>query len=169
MMRITTYNMRINAESKLTELVKEKAFNYKTDNSHLDSAELIAKMMCDVFQLHLCAEEYVYLLALDIKCRIVGIFEVVHGTVNECPLNTRELMIRNLLCGASAFILVHNHPSGELSVSVDDIKTTEIVRKAGELMGIPMLDHIIIARDENAAGSNGYTYYSMKEHGFLSE
>ena len=50
-MRITTYTTRI--KDNLNVLVKERAFNYKTENSHLDSAEKIAKMMCDVFELHL--------------------------------------------------------------------------------------------------------------------
>lgn len=161
-MRITTYTTRI--KDNLNVLVKERAFNYKTQNSHLDSAEKIAKMMCDVFELHLLAEEYVYLLALDTKCRVLGIFEVGHGTVNACLLHTREIMIRNVLCGASAFIVVHNHPSGELSVSNDDISTTEQLKKAGELMGILLLDHIIIGR-----GDEKETYYSLKEHGFLSD
>ena len=161
-MRITTYTTRI--KDNLNVLVKERAFNYKTENSHLDSAEKIAKMMCDVFELHLLAEEYVYLLALDTKCRVLGIFEVGHGTVNACLLHTREIMIRNVLCGASAFIVIHNHPSGELSISKEDVSTTKKLYEAGELMGIHLLDHIIIGREDEKE-----TYYSMAEHGLLKE
>ena len=108
-MRITTYTTRI--KDNLNVLVKERAYNYKTENSHLESADKVVKMMCDVFQIHLRAEEYVYLLSLDTKCKVLGIFEVGHGTVNGCLLHTRESMIRNVLCGASAFIVAHNHPS----------------------------------------------------------
>lgn len=133
-MRITTYTTRI--KDNLNVLVKERAYNYKTENSHLESADKVVKMMCDVFQIHLRAEEYVYLLSLDIKCRVLGIFEVGHGTVNACLLHTREIMIRNVLCGASAFIVAHNHPSGELSISRDDVSTTKKLYEAGELMGI---------------------------------
>mgnify|MGYP001009421824 CR=1 FL=1 len=75
-MRIITYSTKINRENNLTELVKEKAYNYKTENKHLDCAEKIASMICDLFELHTAAEEYVYLLSLDTKCRILGIFEV---------------------------------------------------------------------------------------------
>lgn len=89
-MRITTYATRMNKDN-LTVLVKEKAVNYSECES-LNSPKKIAKMMCDVFKLHLCAEEYVYLLALNSKCRLLGIFEVAHGTVDGCMLNTRELM-----------------------------------------------------------------------------
>lgn len=162
-MRITTYTTRIN-EDNINVLIKERAFNYKTENSHFDCAEKITKMLCDVFQLHLCAEEHLFLLALDVKCKVLGIFEVGHGTVNACLLHTREIMIRNVLCGASAFIVAHNHPSGELYVSRDDISTTKRLYEAGELMGIHLLDHIIIGRQNEKEA-----YYSMKEHGFLSE
>ena len=161
-MRITTYTTRI--KDSLNVLVKERAFNYKTENSHLDSADKVVKMMCDVFQIHLRAEEYVYLLSLDIKCRVLGIFEVGHGTVNACLLHTREIMIRNVLCGASAFIVAHNHPSGELSISRDDVSTTKKLYEAGELMGIHLLDHIIIGREDEKEA-----YYSMAEHGLLKE
>ena len=72
-MRITTYTTRI--KDNLNVLVKERAFYYKTENSHLDSADKVVKMMSDVFQIHLRAEEYVYLLSLDTKCKVLGIFE----------------------------------------------------------------------------------------------
>lgn len=161
-MRITTYTTRI--KDNLNVLVKERAYNYKTENSHLESADKVVKMMCDVFQIHLRAEEYVYLLSLDIKCRVLGIFEVGHGTVNACLLHTREIMIRNVLCGASAFIVAHNHPSGELSISRDDVSTTKKLYEAGELMGIHLLDHIIIGREDEKE-----IYYSMAEHGLLKD
>ena len=161
-MRITTYTTRI--KDNLNVLVKERAFNYKTGNSHLESAEKVVKMMCDVFQIHLRAEEYVYLLSLDAKCKVLGIFEVGHGTVNACLLHTREIMIRNVLCGASAFIVAHNHPSGELSISRDDVSTTKKLYEAGELMGIHLLDHIIIGREDEKE-----IYYSMAEHGLLKD
>ena len=161
-MRITTYTTRI--KDNLNVLVKERAYNYKTENSHLESADKVVKMMCDVFQIHLRAEEYVYLLSLDTKCKVLGIFEVGHGTVNACLLHTREIMIRNVLCGASAFIVAHNHPSGELSISRDDVSTTKKLYEAGELMGIHLLDHIIIGREDEKE-----IYYSMAEHGLLKD
>ena len=141
--------------------------NLQHENKHLDCAEKIASMICDLFELHTAAEEYVYLLSLDTKCRILGIFEVGHGTVNACLLHTRKIMIRNLLCGAGTFIVVHNHPSGEVSVSKEDISTTKRLFEAGRLIGIELLDHIIIGRKENG-DSYGYAYYSMKEQGLLT-
>ena len=52
-MRIITYSTKINRENSLTELVKENAYNYKTENKHLDCAEKIASMICDLFELHM--------------------------------------------------------------------------------------------------------------------
>ena len=121
----------------------------------------------DVFKIHLCAEEYVYLLALNSKCRLLGIFEVAHGIVDGCMLNTRELMVRNLLCGASSFVVVHNHPSGVLELSRNDVETTKQICSASELMGITMLDHIVIARAEE--GREEYAYFSMKDHGLMQK
>lgn len=161
-MRITTYTTKMN-EDNLNVLVKESAINYKIDNSHMDCACKIAKMMCDVFELHLSAEEFVYLLALNSKCKILGVFEVSHGTFNTSFINPREIMIRNLLCGASTFIIVHNHPSGEFEVSKADLTATKQLINAGELIGIALLDHIIIGRDDNSQ----HTFYSMREHNMI--
>ena len=91
-MRIITYSTKINRENSLTELVKENAYNYKTENKHLDCAEKIASMICDLFELHTAAEEYVYLLSLDTKCRILGIFEVGHGLME---LTAKDLTERS--------------------------------------------------------------------------
>lgn len=160
-MRITTYTTRIDEEN-LNVLVKEKAVNY-TVCQYLDSPEKVAKMMADVFQIHLAAEEYVYLICLNNKCKLIGIFEVGHGTVNSCLLHVREIMIRNVLCGASGFIVIHNHPSGCTSLSEQDKNITKRLYDAGELMGIHLHDHIVIGREEDGS----YTYYSMKENGII--
>lgn len=161
-MRITTYSLRIDGQD-LPVLEKIKSQNYETCYTNLSSTNKVVDMMADVFQMHLMAEEYVYLLALNSKCKIIGVFEVSHGTSNMSLINPREIMIRNLLCGASAFIIVHNHPSGELEVSNDDVTATTQLLNAGELLGIPLLDHIVIAKDNNYLPA----FYSMKEHGII--
>lgn len=83
------------------------------------------------------------------------------------PANTfSNIQLSNSRAGA--FIVVHNHPSGELTISKEDISTTKRLFEAGRLIGIELLDHIIIGRKENC-DSTGYAYCSMKEHGFLSD
>ena len=100
------------------------------------------------------AEEYMWMIAMDSKCKPIGIFEISHGTVNATLASPREVFTRLCLCGATSFVLVHNHPSGDCSPSKDDIQTTERMGECGKLMNIPLNDHIVI----------GEGYYSFKEN-----
>ena len=80
------------------------------------------------------------------------------GTLNLSLVHPREVFepaIRNL---AASIIVAHNHPSGYIEPSNEDIKTTKRLAEAGKLLGIELLDHVIVSR-------NGYT--SMKEKGFI--
>lgn len=99
------------------------------------------------------AEEYVYLIGLNIRNKILGVFDVAHGEFESCYFNTAQLITRLLLCGARRAILAHNHPSGDPSPSEDDIKVTEKVGNAFDICGIKLLDHVI-------AGEN--CYFSVK-------
>lgn len=146
-MRITKYTTIINKESKLTELLKEKGLNYKTNNTSLTNPRDIAKMMNDVFQLNKMAEEYVYMIAFDTKNKPIGVFEVSHGTINTSILRPREVFLKALLVGAVNIVLVHNHPSGDVVPSREDIHATKRIEESGKLIGIGLLDHIIIGDD----------------------
>ena len=66
------------------------------------------------------------------------------GTVNCSLISIREILIRMLLAGAVSFILCHNHPSGDTNPSQEDIQITESIGKAGSLIGVSLLDHLII-------------------------
>ena len=81
-----------------------------------------------------------------------------HGTVDHTPVYPREVVKRALELGASALIMVHNHPSGDPTPSRADIKMTRHVREAGEKLGITLHDHIIVSH-------NGHR--SFKEMGLL--
>lgn len=151
-MRITEYRTKINKETGLNELVKERARNYNGEEK-LSCPQAIFKMMKALYYLDERAEEYMYMLALDTKCKPIGIFEIGHGTVNTCLAPVRELYIRALLIGAVNIVLIHNHPSGDTSPSKEDLTVTKRVKEAGDLIGIKLLDHIII----------GDSYTSFKE------
>lgn len=99
-------------------------------------------------------EEHIYAIALNTKNQITGIFEVGKGTVNCSLISAREILIRMLLAGAVSFILCHNHPSGDTNPSQEDIQITESIGKAGSLIGVSLLDHLII-------GEKNYT--SLRE------
>ncbi len=96
-------------------------------------------------------KEHFRLLFLD--ARNVLIHEEVQqsGTVNHTPVYPREVLKRALEVGASAIIMVHNHPSGDPTPSQDDIAMTREVAQAGAKLGIALHDHVIIGRNGHAS------------------
>jgi DNA repair protein RadC len=91
------------------------------------------------------------LLFLDNKNALIADEEQQRGTVNHTPVYPREVVRRALELGASAIILVHNHPSGDPTPSQDDIAMTKEVAAAAEKLGISVHDHIIIGRKGHAS------------------
>ncbi len=134
-------------------LVREKEQDYG-GMEKIASPDDAVRVMREVFRLHERAEEYVYLVCLNIKGHPIGFFEVSHGSCKAAMAGSREILVRALLCGASGIILVHNHPSGDPSPSEEDGRQTERMRRAAELVGIDLIDHIIIA---------GFSFYSCVE------
>ena len=84
------------------------------------------------------------LLLLNTKARLIGASDISVGTVNATLVSPRELFLEALKKNAVSIILLHNHPSGDPTPSQEDILLTQRVRKAGDLIGIELLDHIII-------------------------
>ena len=67
------------------------------------------------------------------------------GTSSQSPVGMPDVFKAAILSNSSAIVLVHNHPSGELTPSRDDIELTRRIKEAGEILGIPLLDHVIVA------------------------
>ena len=86
------------------------------------------------------------LLFLDTKNRLIADEMQQRGTVDHTPVYPREVVKRALELGASALILVHNHPSGDPTPSRDDIEMTREVQAAAAKLGIAVHDHIVIGR-----------------------
>lgn len=84
-------------------------------------------------------------IALDAAHHVVAVEEVSVGTATNTPVHPREVMKALILANAAAFILVHNHPSGNAEPSNADWVVTRQMERVGELMDIKLLDHIIIA------------------------
>lgn len=79
------------------------------------------------------------------------------GSLNEALINPREIFKSAILSNAHSMMLIHNHPSGDLTPSTSDIQTTARMQELGELMGISLVDHIITGRNGN--------YYSFRDKG----
>lgn len=88
--------------------------------------------------------EQMVLVLLNGKNKVIKEVVVSQGTVNSSPASPREVFLEALKYGAVQMILLHNHPSGDPTPSRQDIQITKRMKDAGELLGIPILDHIII-------------------------
>lgn len=95
-------------------------------------------------------EEF-HLLFLDRKNRLIADEAQQRGTVDHTPVYPREVVKRALELGASAMILVHNHPSGDATPSQADIAMTREVKEAAEKLGIAVHDHVVIAKGGHAS------------------
>ena len=89
-----------------------------------------------------CAVAY-----LDTKHRVLGIELVSLGTVDHTFMAPRDIMRGALLANATAVVVAHNHPSGELEPSADDEHVTRRIVAAGEVVGVDVLDHLITSGD----------------------
>ena len=97
-------------------------------------------------------------LALNTKNFLTAVLPVSSGSLNASIVHPRELFQRAILANCAAAIVAHNHPSGDPSPSPEDIALTRKLVEAGELLDIPVLDHVIL----------GYgRYASFKEKGLL--
>jgi DNA repair protein RadC len=105
--------------------------------------------------------EYLVCVYLDTSNRVAAIEESAKGTIDRAPVCPRDIFKSGILSNSSSLIVLHNHPSGSCKPSEDDIKATDILKKAGELIGIALIDHIIV-------GAEG-GYYSFQENGLIHE
>ena len=103
-------------------------------------------------------KEHLVALYLDAQNRLLLRETVSIGTLNTTRTHPREVLQPAVVHSALAFILVHNHPSGSLDPSRDDVEFTRTMARAGELMGISLYDHLIVSR-------RGYV--SLKERGLM--
>lgn len=135
-------------------LVNEKTYEYNptTIRNSID----VVKFIDDMEDIRNHTEERVYCIAMNAKNNIVSFSQIAQGGMNTCNIDIKELFKTILLCNASKFILIHNHPSGDSTPSKNDYQTTEKVKEASKIMNIEFLDHIVVAQ-------NGYTScYNIK-------
>ena len=101
---------------------------------------------CNAQVAHNKVEEF-HILFLDRKNVLIKHERQQRGTVDHTPVYPREVVKRALDLGASALILVHNHPSGDPTPSKTDIAVTQEIKKAAAPLGVVVHDHLIIGRD----------------------
>lgn len=129
----------------LSRIAKRLAKAQAGQRLELSSPSTIAEYFME--EMRHATQEYTKLLLLDTKSRLISQLDVNKGTVNASLISPRELLIEALKRQAVSMILLHNHPSGDPTPSEADISLTKRLVSAGELVGVPLLDHIIIGNN----------------------
>ncbi len=111
------------------------------------------------FEMARLDREHFRTVLLNTKNRVIRVYTVSIGGLSQAPVHPREVFKDAIRHGASAMIVVHNHPSGDATPSAEDNMITDQLASAGKLVGIPLLDHIIIGDGQ---------YVSLREKGLLS-
>jgi DNA repair protein RadC len=107
-------------------------------------------------------KEHFWAIGTNVKLRIEYIDLVSLGTLNETVIHPREVFRYAIMKGVSSLILVHNHPSGDLTPSGQDKEITKRLKQAGEIIGIKVVDHIIVDGEGNYYSFNDLRAKSIK-------
>jgi len=108
--------------------------------------------------------ETLQVLLLNTRRRLIRVEEVTDGTIDTLLVHTREVFRHAIAANASAIVLAHNHPSGDPTPSEADIKVTRDLIRAGQLLKIDVLDHVILGR---ATPERPKDYASLRELGYF--
>src|SRR5277367_2247202 len=107
------------------------------------------------------SEEHFVSVHLNSKNEVLGVHEVSHGTLSTSLVHPREVFKAALLANSFAIVVCHNHPSGaSISASKDDYLTTKQLIRAGSLLGVSVVDHVIVGPLSNRSGN----FFSFREN-----
>jgi len=134
------------------QLVKESSLLY--ENRIIQSPRDAARLFDEV--IGNADREYFIVLCLNMKNEPTHLNIAHIGSLNSSIVHPREVLKAAILSNAGSIIVCHNHPSGNPEPSIEDLNVTQRLNEACDLMGIPLLDHIIIGNQD---------YVSLKEKG----
>ncbi|MGL4762052.1 MAG: RadC family protein [Sarcina sp.] len=148
-------------EAKASQLIAacelySRAANEKRDSLQIKSAKDVVGVLEHNFFKD--TQEVVRLLCLNTKNNIISTKEIFKGSLNSSIVHPREIFKEAINLSAASIILCHNHPSGDPTPSIEDINITKRVKSCGEIMGIELLDHIILGKNN---------FISLKEKGII--
>lgn len=139
------------------QAVKEKNVPYH--GGKMNAPECVVKIVRNL--IGYTDREYLVVCCVDAQMNPTCVEVVSIGCLSNCLVMPREVFKNAVLRNAFGVVACHNHPSGCVQPSLDDIKVTERLEKAGEILGIELVDHVIIG--------DGDEYYSFREEDKLSE
>lgn len=147
-----TSSKRVNIVS--IKMVKESSILYKNRQilSPKDSVNLLRDFIND------SDREMLIVCCLDTKNQPTCINIVSIGTINTSLVHPREVFKTAILSNSASIIMAHNHPTGDICPSKEDIGITSRIKEVGKILGIELLDHLIIGYEN---------YRSLKEDGYI--
>ena len=129
----------------------------------LDTPERIAGLLRE--QNRVYTVENLQVVFLNTRKRLIGVETISQGTLDTILVNPREVFFPAISRRAAAIALVHNHPSGDSTPSEADIRVTRDLIRAGQLLKIEVLDHIILGRSTEERPKD---YSSLRELGYFA-
>jgi len=135
------------------KIVRERRQGYGTVRRVRDAAQVYEAFREEFSQLD---REMLVVLLLDGKNQVLGFNVVSIGSLTAALVHPREVFKPVILANAAAVILLHNHPSGSAEPSAEDRALTERLERAGELLGIRVLDHIILGDGQYRSKGEGW-------------
>ena len=143
-------------------LARKMAAEMRAEAPLLDTPERIADLLREESRPQ--DVEQFRVVLLNTRRRLIGLETISQGTLDTLLVHPREVFKRAIAANASAVVLVHNHPSGDPTPSEADIKVTRDLIRAGQLLKIEVLDHVIIGRRTTERQKD---YVSLRELGYL--
>jgi len=111
--------------------------------------------------------EVFYAFCLSARNEIIGKHLVSMGSLTGSIVHPREVFKPAILSNAAAVILVHNHPSGRVDPSQEDIQITKQLVEAGKILGIRVLDHLVIGSGQDYGAETEKSYFSFSDEGLI--
>lgn len=154
-MRVYFYD--IVKDETVIKLKKIKAKDFQSlKYIRLTNPEVVADFMNRAYDAKNLVEEHLWLICLNAKLVPNAVFEVSRGAMTDAYCSPASIFQRVLLTGASEFIIVHNHPSGNVYPSQTDDDTFNDIRKLSKMMNLDFLDSIIIGDGDTYSYSDEY-------------
>jgi len=143
-------------------LARRMAKELGRESPILDTPEAVANLMRE--DTRLLKVETFQIILLNTRRKLIRIEETSQGTLDTLLVHAREVFKPAISANAAAIVLVHNHPSGDPSPSEADIKVTRDLIRAGQLLKIEVLDHVIMGRATNDRSKD---FVSLRELGYF--
>ncbi len=142
--------LRIKAALALGRKLLQPGEERPVIHSPADAAQILMPLLAHREQ------EYLVVLALDTRNRVLDVVEVYHGSLNASMVRVGELFKPALQRNAAAMVVAHNHPSTDPTPSPEDVSVTRAIVQAGKLLDVSVLDHLVIGLS---------SWVSLKERG----